>query len=215
MQWEAMIMWMQRRAPAGRVPDELPVLDRGQHRSPETGACLMEYVSVLAGDRFTDHPRCTDPALAALARLVNDRIERGAVRNALARLAPDLIGTGGRDPRVTPVVVAGCLRAAEAAGPLPRAAARRLARARARLARLERGDRRTLVLVRCERLVSPVEGAVGSALAVLTDRLRGRPRRESDTRLHDLLRDVAADCHAITQGTVPAEPTEGGGLRRG
>ena len=50
----------------------------------------MEYVSVLAGAPFTDHPRCTHPALATLARLVNDWIDDDGARSELARLAPDL-----------------------------------------------------------------------------------------------------------------------------
>lgn len=54
---------------------------------------LMEYVSVLAGERFSDHPRCTDPALAELARLVNDLTVDDAARAELVRRAPDLAAT--------------------------------------------------------------------------------------------------------------------------
>jgi hypothetical protein len=54
------------------TPDLLPVLSRGRHRTPRRGACFMEYASYLAGEKWSDHPSCTDPALASLARMVND-----------------------------------------------------------------------------------------------------------------------------------------------
>ena len=33
-------------------------LDRGQHGSPDDGACLLEVVSMFADQPFTDHPKC-------------------------------------------------------------------------------------------------------------------------------------------------------------
>jgi hypothetical protein len=51
---------------------ELPTLSRSPHRQVSEGASLMEYVSVLAGVRFNDHPCSTHPAPSALARVVND-----------------------------------------------------------------------------------------------------------------------------------------------
>jgi hypothetical protein len=74
-------------SPAARPPDGIPELHAGAHLSPEDGACLMEYVSVLSGARFTDHPRCTDPTLGAVARLVNDSCS-DAGRPLLAAFAP-------------------------------------------------------------------------------------------------------------------------------
>jgi hypothetical protein len=70
----------------------LPALEAGSHARPEQGACLLEYVSVLAGERFCDRPRCVDRRLASLARAVNDALDDTA-RPQLARLAPALIGT--------------------------------------------------------------------------------------------------------------------------
>ncbi len=70
----------------------LPALEAGSHARPEQGACLLEYVSVLAGERFSDRPRCVDRRLASLARAVNDALDDTA-RPRLALLAPDLIGT--------------------------------------------------------------------------------------------------------------------------
>jgi hypothetical protein len=76
------------------VPEGLPVLDVGRHRRPEHGACVMEYVSVLAGEPWSDSPVCTDRALGDLARRVNDDVEPQA-RSALGEIAPRLVGTVG------------------------------------------------------------------------------------------------------------------------
>lgn len=84
------------------LPDELPELDVGHHRRPRDGACLMEYVSVLAGERFSHMPRCTHPALAVLAHRVNDATS-DAARPHLARLAPALIGIHEDDRRLSNV----------------------------------------------------------------------------------------------------------------
>ena len=57
-----------------QVPDGLPILSRGKHRTPRSGACFMEMASLLAGEKWTDQPQCTHPLLGGLARLVNDSI---------------------------------------------------------------------------------------------------------------------------------------------
>ena len=57
----------------------------------------MEYVSVLAGEPWSDHPRCTHPLLSAAARGVNDTMN-DAERRLLLRLAPCLIGTDDDRP---------------------------------------------------------------------------------------------------------------------
>jgi hypothetical protein len=56
------------------VPDEMPVLKRGRHRNPSQGACFMEYTALLAGERFTDEPRCVDGELGAILRGANDKL---------------------------------------------------------------------------------------------------------------------------------------------
>jgi hypothetical protein len=56
------------------VPDGLPVLSRGRHKSPARGACFMEYTALLAGEPFTDSPACTDQQLAAVLRHANDKL---------------------------------------------------------------------------------------------------------------------------------------------
>jgi hypothetical protein len=77
-------------------PDLLPILSPGKHPSPRTGACFMELASLLAGERFSDHPACTHPLLATLARHVNDHTSDGG-RQRLADLVPSVIGLTGDD----------------------------------------------------------------------------------------------------------------------
>jgi hypothetical protein len=103
------IMLRSHRLPA--VPDSMPVLSRGRHRNPSRGACFMEMASVLAGERWTDHPRCTHPLLAELARLVND-CSSDACRSELAALVPSVIGLTGDDPRVDVWIALRCAQAA-------------------------------------------------------------------------------------------------------
>jgi hypothetical protein len=75
------------------------MLSRGKHRSARKGACFMEMASYLAGERWSDHPHCTHPLLAQLARLVNDHTS-DARRPRLAELIPSVIGLTSDDPRV-------------------------------------------------------------------------------------------------------------------
>jgi hypothetical protein len=82
----------------------LPVLSAGRHRNAKRGACFMEYASYLAGERWSDRPSCTHPALASLARLINDLTSDGE-RSGLATLIPSVVGLNGDDTRV-PVLLA-------------------------------------------------------------------------------------------------------------
>ncbi|WP_390226852.1 hypothetical protein [Gryllotalpicola reticulitermitis] len=54
----------------------------------------MEFASFLAGERWSDHPACTDPVLAALARAVNDLVS-DARRQELLGDVPRVIGLTG------------------------------------------------------------------------------------------------------------------------
>lgn len=100
--------------PTPNLPDSLPVLSRGRHRSPRKGACFMEFASFLSGERWSDHPACTHPLLAALARHVND-LTSDAGRPLLAPLVPAVIGVTSDDPRMDARVA---LRAATTALPV-------------------------------------------------------------------------------------------------
>ena len=102
-----------------QLPALLPTLSRGKHRSPRKGACFMEFASLLAGERWSDHPACTHPLLAAVARHVNDHTS-DAARPRLAELIPSVIGLTGEDLHIDARIALGSARLA-----LPVAAAER------------------------------------------------------------------------------------------
>lgn len=76
------------------IPDVMPHLSAGRHRNPRRGACFMEFASYLAGERWSDHPACTDRTLAALARGVNDLVADDR-RDELVELIPRVVGLRG------------------------------------------------------------------------------------------------------------------------
>ena len=53
-------------------PDYLPSLSAGAHDADDGEACVMEYVSLLAGEAWSDRPECTHPLLAHEVRMLND-----------------------------------------------------------------------------------------------------------------------------------------------
>jgi hypothetical protein len=75
-------------------------LSRGRHASPDDGTCVAELVSMLAGERYSDHPRCACPALTAFLRGYNDSLD-DVRRQDLFALASDLVGTRGPEPVTT------------------------------------------------------------------------------------------------------------------
>jgi hypothetical protein len=104
------------------TPDAVPVLSRGKHRNPSKGACFMELASFLAGEKWSDHPACTHPLLAALARLVND-CTTDAGRSRLVVHIPSVIGLTSNDPHVDVRIA---LRAATTALPIVNAERQRV-----------------------------------------------------------------------------------------
>jgi hypothetical protein len=90
-----------------RLPQVVPILSRGKHRSPRKGACFMELASFLAGERWSDHPGCTHPLLAALARHVND-CTSDVNQQRLAGLIPSVIGLTSDDPHVDALIALRC-----------------------------------------------------------------------------------------------------------
>lgn len=69
--------------------DEL-VLEWGTHARPDEGMCVMEAVSVAAGEPFGDHPECVSSVAAAFVRRWNDDlgdVERQILRPYVSRLA--------------------------------------------------------------------------------------------------------------------------------
>ena len=120
-------------------PELIPILSRGKHRSPRKGACFMELVSYLAGERWSDHPACTHPLLAKLARDVND-CTSDAGRPLLAELIPSVIGLTGEDLHIDARIALMCARRA-----LPVAAA-------------ERQQTMAVSVLACERVLAGLDG---------------------------------------------------------
>ncbi len=120
-------------------PELIPILSRGKHRSPRKGACFMELASYLAGERWSDHPACTHPLLAAVARDVNDYTS-DAGRARLAGLIPSVIGLTGEDLHLDARIALVCARQA-----LPVAAA-------------ERQQTMAVSVLACERVLAGLDG---------------------------------------------------------
>jgi hypothetical protein len=156
----------------------------------------MEYASVLAGEPFSDHPRCVHPALAGCARAVNDRIRDDAVRAQLALLVPDMIAIDERDPRIAAQVVATGLLAVAARSPLPRTAARRLTRASVRT---RRPPSRWRAVARWFSAAFTEQGGTVGVRVVrfFDDHALGAGDPERDGKLVDLIRAVVSDCRQL------------------
>lgn len=188
------------------MPDGMPVLEAGAHRDARSGSCLMEYVSVLAGERFTDRPGCTHPAVAALAWQVNDAVSHAA-RQELGRRAVDLVGAGRESPvAVRPLVLDVIAEAGLALDPdnrfFPRLL-RRLARRPARSGADGTGGRLATLLH-----VGPVNHACAHLL--VATRVAGLDAAGRDRVLLDLLDACLAAVHgagATVAGTTGAGAT--------
>ncbi len=191
---------------ADDAPDGMPVLEAGAHRDARSGSCVMEYVSVLAGERFTDRPRCTHPAVAALAWQVNDAVSHDA-RQQLGVRAVDLVGAGrDLDGPVRPVVLAAVARAGLRLDPTSRfftRLARRVEEAQDKAAQRRAEGRdagdgsggRIATLLH----VGPVNHACAHLL--VASRAAGLDATARDAVLVDLLDDCLA---AVRAGRTPA-----------
>ena len=128
-----------------QLPELLPRLSRGKHRNPRKGACFMEFASYLAGERWSDHPACTHPLLAALARHVNDRTS-DANRQRLAELIPSVIGLTSDDPHLDALIALRCATTA-----LPVVCA-------------ERQRVMAVAILTCDRVLAELDGRPSSTL---------------------------------------------------
>ena len=79
------------------LPDTITI-HKGCHEpgDPSKGdpACLLELVSWVAGEPWSDHPECVSPILGAFGRQLNDRLP-DTKRQQLRPLIPRLVGTAG------------------------------------------------------------------------------------------------------------------------
>jgi hypothetical protein len=210
----------------------MPVLSRGKHRNPRRGACFMEMTSFLAGERWSDHPACTHPLLASLARMVND-IVTDQVRSSLVPLIPSVIGLDSDDLHLDAVIA---LRAATAA--LPIAAA-------------PRQHSLATAVLSCERVLADLDGRDPDLLSRQSRQVLGEvPEAEAwarsfsggrqvshrtfraktaphilnlavdgiaaacvpdvEQRLVDLLAGAIADCQALVPAAAESKPAPGG-----
>ena len=186
------------------APEHLPILSRGAHNDPADGACLMEYVSLLAGERFSDRPTCTHPLLAQIARLVNDTSPDGA-RHELAPLAPGLIGTADGDPKAAAALVVCCGEVGLDAEPGSHRLRRHTRKARRRLQRLERRGPSWWA-----RVTDPIyqygsaAPAVGHTLSALARLPEGRREEE----LRRLLNEASVACRSYSASRGSGEDAE-------
>ena len=74
------------------IPNALPTLSAGAHTPKSGQACVMEYFSLLAGEKWSDSPTCTYRPLARAAQVVNDRLSDDD-RHLLVPLIGRLFGT--------------------------------------------------------------------------------------------------------------------------
>jgi hypothetical protein len=187
------------------LPDGVPILDAGRHQRPEAGACLMEYVSVIAGEPWSDHPWCTQPLLAAVARCVNDRAGDSA-RTELALLAPDLAEATRRGPVTSAAVIDAVIVAAARYVDVPERTLQLRDQAAARSARPSGQVRRWWrSATTCDFTVAGVR-----SLSALVEQVS---RSAGDDALLDLLRSgldgYGAAVHRITSAHLVAAPLDG------
>ena len=191
----------------------------------------MEYASYLAGERWSDHPACTHPLLALLARGVNDHTSEEG-RSRLVPLIPSVVGMTGDNPGID---ISIAIRSGAAALPVS-AMDRQKALAVGLLVSLEVLDgsgRRGMTETHARGLVSIATGALDAAphatrwardfvdkqsMSRDSFRTRSAPAivraavtgiadmgtADCDRRLYRLLSDAIDDCRALTarsQGT--------------
>ena len=157
----------------------------------------MEYVSMFAGERFSDLPKCTHPAVAVVAWRINDEL-CATTRQELLSRAPALVGAGrGLSRPVRPIVLGVITDAALALDPEHRY----FQRLRRRLDRAPAapGDDTGGRLVTCWRHLVPLNVAMTQFLWVVYRHDAHRDQREK--RVIDLL-----DACLIAVRTHPTSP---------
>lgn len=227
--------------PHQSTPDVVPLLGRGRHRNMRKGACFMEMASYLAGEKWSDHPRCTHPLLAELARDVNDVVPDDA-RQLLAPMIPDVVGLNPADPRVDALIARLCAVAALPISPsaTQRVAAVGLLRCESMLAELESRPPNELSPSAEQALAAAPEAAAWArrlvreigipagrsahgtfvrhtAAVIVRQCVRGIAEacfRDTETLLLDLLRQAIELCRSV-EATPDARPGDVEPLARG
>src|SRR5665213_2793922 len=74
------------------------VLKKGSHKSFEEGACILELVSYIANEPWSDHPACACPVLTSAAIGFNDRVD-DEYRQKLKEIIPLLLNSKNDEKR--------------------------------------------------------------------------------------------------------------------
>lgn len=187
----------------------------------------MEYASLLAGEKWSDHPDCTHPLLASLARQVNDHISDDA-RARLVTFIPSVIGLKSDDPKIDVRIAIRCAAMAIPVVAEPRQRALAVSLLVARQVLDELGETLT---EEDKRLLDHAAGALASvphatswaeeftaehhvtarafrkrsapaAVRVATVGIAEAAIPDADDRLHELLSTVIADCSRSLGGSA-------------
>ena len=67
-------------------------LSRGPHYGPQEGMCVMEMVSFLAGEEWSDRPACVSPVITSFCIMINDNTTQ-AYRDKLQLRLFKMMGT--------------------------------------------------------------------------------------------------------------------------
>lgn len=187
----------------------------------------MEMASFMAGERWSDHPACTHPLLADLARMVND-IVTDESRTQLVPMIPSVIGLTSDDLHVDLAIA---LRAAATALPMSAVSrqhvlATAILRSERVLAELDGLDP-DVMSAASRQVLDEVPDAEGWARSFSSDqpispwayRTKVGPRilnvaveaiaqacaPDVEQRLIDLLADTIAECEAMIRTDEPAQ----------
>ena len=76
-----------------KIDIENLILSSGAHSEESGEHCLLEVVSLFAGEPFGDHPKCVDPILAEFGRSWNDGMRSDEERMQLKQYITRLPGT--------------------------------------------------------------------------------------------------------------------------
>lgn len=184
------------------VPDGLPVLSRGKHRNPRRGACFMELASFIAGERWSDHPACTHPLLAEVARTTNDRTS-DAGRPLLAPLIPSVVGLITDDPRADARIALHCALTALPVAPFQRQRALAVGVHACQRQLTELGD--VEALTAAARVLADVPEAAAWATAFLGRSGLDRDRSARHFRRSSAPSIVSVAARGISEAGTPAQ----------
>ncbi len=72
---------------------QIITLAAGSHEKFSEGVCAMEAVAYVAGEKFSDHPKCACPVIGAYMRAWNDALPQADRDRLLLPLIPRLVGS--------------------------------------------------------------------------------------------------------------------------